>query len=208
VTERRLAFALIALALAGGIDCSAKQSVWVPPRIDLREHGTLGLLEIRSATGYGPIATRKLMAALHEAQPGVPILELGHVGQVLRAVGHEALGPDAVRAIGERYRVDAVVVGDLAVEQPKPSFSVHSFTEASASAEIHGTFDARILHTKSGATVWSDSVSGKRTIASVDLAAGVRPRIDAVDPEGEEARLVGWLVSRATRDFSGRWERR
>jgi hypothetical protein len=203
-----LAFALLAIAVLGGVDCAAKQDVWVPPRIDLREYGTLGLVEIRATLPYGKIATRKLMAALHDAQPGVPVLELGELAGVLRAVGHETLDPDAARAIGERYRVDAVVVGDLAIEQPKPSWSVHSFTEASASADVHGSLDARIFHTNSGATIWSDSVAGKRTIASIDLAAGVRPRIDAVDPEGEEARLVGWLVGRVTRDFRGHWERR
>lgn len=200
------------LLLAGSVlvafGCAKPEpSVWVPPRIDLHELGTLGLIEFHAPPGYGPLATEQFLATVHGAQAGVPVLELGPLAEVLHAVGHDAMGPDAARAIGERYRVDVVVVGDLEMGPPKPRFALQSFTEASASAEILGTLQARILDAGSGATIWSDQARGARTVARLDLAAGQRPLMGAVDPDGEYAQLVGWLVGHVTGDFRGYWAR-
>jgi hypothetical protein len=185
----------------------AKPKVWVPPRIDLHQYGTLGMIEFESSKGYGRMATRQLVATLHSAQAGVPVLELGPLADVLHSVGHTTTGPDAVRAIGERYRVDVVVLGGLDIDEPRPNFSIQSFTEANASAEILGTLNARFLDTRSGATIWSDQARGKRTVAHLNVAAGRIPRFGAVDPEGEHAQLVTWLVSHVTDDFRGYWAR-
>lgn len=204
--QHPIAFSLtVLLLLAPG--CARQPDVWVPPRIDLQAYGTLGLIEFRSPPGYGPLATRQFVATLHAAQAGVPVLELGPLPEVLRAVGHAALGPDAVRAIGERYRVDVVVLGDLEIEQPRPRFAIESFTQASARAEILGTLDTRFLDTRSGATIWSDQARGARSVAHFDVTAGQLPHFEAVDPEGEEAQLVAWLVGHVTGDFRGGWAR-
>lgn len=204
--KRQIALILTGILILAVLGC-AKPKVWVPPRIDLNQYGTLGLIEFGSPSGYGPMATRQFVASLHSAQAGVPVLELGTLAQVLASVGHEALDPDAVRAIGARYRVDVVSVGDLDIDQPRPNFSIRSFTEANASAEILGTLDTRFLDAHSGATIWSDQARGKRTVARLNVAAGRIPDFSAVDPEGEHAQLVGWLVGHVTGDFRGRWAR-
>jgi hypothetical protein len=179
----------------------------MPPRIDLQRYGTLGMIEFESSQGYGEMATQQFMANVHSAQQGIPVLELGPLEEVLKSVGHAAMGPDAVRAIGEKYRVEVVVAGDVDIEEPRPNFSIQSFTEANASAEILGTCNARFLDARSGATIWSDRARGKRTVAHLNMAAGHRPEFGAVDPEGEHAKLVHWLVSRVTGDFRGYWAR-
>lgn len=207
--RRQIALQLLVIATLSGFGCAAKrQSVWVPPRVDLHAYGTLGMVELDARPGYGEIATRKFVASLHSAQPGTPVLELGQSAQVLRAVGREVMDPVTVRAIGEKYHVDVVVLGDLALDPVKPRWSLQSFTEATASAEIHGTLSARFYDAASGATIWSDSAGGRRTIAHLDLAMGSRPQFDAVDPDGEQAALVSWLVGQVTSDFRGHWERR
>jgi hypothetical protein len=184
-----------------------KPKVWVPPRIDLHRYGTLGMIECESAQGYGPMATQQFVANLHSAQAGVPVLELGPLDHVLRSVGHETMGPDAVRAIGEKHRVDVVITGDLEIDQMRPHFSIQSLTEANASAEIVGTLNARILDARSGATVWSDQARGERTVAHLNMVSGQRPQFGAVDAAGEHAQLVSWLVNRVTGDFRGYWAR-
>lgn len=185
----------------------AKPKVWAPPRIDLERYGTLGLIEFRSNQGYGSVATQRFLTAVHAAQAGVPVLELGPLPHVLRSVGHDSLGADAARAIGEKYRVDVLVVGDLETEDPRPNFSIRSLTEAKASAEILGSLNARILDAGSGATIWSDAARGKRTVAHLNVSVGNRPNFGAADPEGEQAKLVAWLVDNVTGDFRGRWVR-
>ena len=198
--------ALVLVGLIAALGC-AKPKVWSPPRVDLQRHGTFGLIQFDSAAGYGAAATDRFLAAIHAAQGGVPVLELGTLSGLLEAVGHADLGPDAARAIGERYRVDVLVIGDLDIENLRPRFSIQSITEANARAEIRGQLNTRFVETRSGATIWSDEARGTRTVASFDLAAGRRPEISAVDPEGEHAQLVAQLVARATDDFRGRWVR-
>lgn len=204
--KRQLAVQLVGLLILTVLGC-AKPKVWVPPRIDLEQQGTLGLIQFQSPEGYGTMATQQFVAAVHAAQAGVPVLELGPLGPVLEAVGHETMGPDAVRAIGERYRVDVVVLGDLEVEKPRPNFSIHSLVEANASAEILGTLHTRFLDARSGATTWSDQARGKRTLAHLNLTSGQRPRFGVADPDGEEVQLIGWLVGQVTADFRGYWAR-
>jgi hypothetical protein len=204
--RRTLAIQLAGILTLAALGC-AKPKVWVPPRIDLHQYGTIGMIEVAAAGGYGSMATQQLVASLHSAQRGIPVLELGPLADVLRSVEQPALGPAAIRAIGERYRVDAVLVGDLEIDEPRPNFSIQSFTEANASAEILGSLTARLLEAGSGATVWSDQARGKRTLAHLNLATGRLPQFGAVDPDGEHAQLVGWLVDQVTVDFRGRWVR-
>lgn len=202
---RRLALLGLAIGWLAGSGCVSK--VWMPPRLDLHRHGTLGLVEFQSYDGHGATATQRFLANVHAAQAGVPVLELGPLPAVLRTVGHEAMGPAAARAIGERYGVDALLIGDLVVVLPRPSFSVRSLTRAEASAEILGTLSTRLVDAHSGATVWSDEARGKRTVAHVGLSAQRPPRIGASDPESEHEQLVAWLVDRVTNDFRGHWVR-
>ena len=133
--KRQIALHLTGILVIAVLGC-AKPRVWVPPRIDLHEYGTLGMIEFHSPLGYGPLATQQFVATLHSAQGSVPVLELGLLVDALHSVGHRAMDPDAVRAIGEKYRVDVVVVGDLEIDQPRPNFWIQSFTEANASADI------------------------------------------------------------------------
>jgi hypothetical protein len=206
VMGRRPASFVILFALLLGCGC-AKPRVWQEPRVDLHRYGTLGLVEFDAGHGHGPDLTQRFLASVHAAQAGVPVLEIGALPAVLRSVGHEALTPEAARAIGERYRVDTLVVGGLRVDLPRPSFSVKSFTGAKASAELVGTLHARLLDARSGATIWSDEARGERTVARVAVAGDGRPRFGARDPDDEEAKLVSWLVYRVTDDFRGRWVR-
>jgi len=204
--RRQIALQLIGILVLSALGC-AKPKVWVAPRIDLHQYGTLGMIEFRASPGYGPKTTQQFVATLHAAQPGIPVLELGELEQVLRSVGRETLDPDAVRAIGERYHVDVVAMGELGLEQARPNFSVQSFTKANASAEIEGTLSTRFMDARSGATIWSDRASGKRTLAHLNVAAGQRPQFGAVDPDGESKKLIAWLVGRVTDDFRGTWQR-
>jgi hypothetical protein len=204
--KRQIVLHLTGILMLTVVGC-AKPRVWVAPRIDLHECGTLGMTEFHSPSGYGPLATQQFVATLHSAQGSVPVLELGRLADALHSVGHRAMGPDAARAIGEKYRVDVVVVGDLEIDQPRPNFSIQSFTEANASADILGTLHVRFLDARSGATIWSDQARGKRTVAHLNMIAGQRPQFGAVDPEGEHAKLLAWLVGRVTGDFRGYWAR-
>lgn len=190
--------------------CSAKAPpVLVPPRIELAQWGRVGVLGF---TGAEPqltgLATQEFVAMLHSAQPGVPILEIGAAPRVLAEVGHAELDFEAVRAIGERYGVDAVFAGALQVGAPKPSVQVgRSLTSLHARADVSGELAAKLLETGSGATVWSRSSSATAGVARVGVREGALPSFGATDPAQVHGGLVRRLVSELGSDFHARWQR-
>jgi len=210
----RLGVAFLGLALAGAlvVGCSKsvpREKVWFPPRVDLARWGTLGMIEFSAfeAPSLGPLASREFLAALQSAQPGTPVIELGDERRVLAERGADALGPDAIRAIGERHRVDALVVGRLAAQPSVPSLAFDSSAFwASASAELEGTLDARIFDTRTGATVWSTAARASEPLARVDISSNGVSGLGASSAQDANLRLVRSLVARATADFWGRWE--
>jgi hypothetical protein len=177
--------------------------------VDLARFGTLGMIEFSSPgdPGLGPLASREFLAALQSAQPGTPVLELADEGRVLAEIGGDALGPDAIRAIGERYRVDALVVGRLDAKPAAPSFAFDSSARwMTASADLQGGLDARIFDARTGATVWSAASRATEPLARVDLSASGVSGLGANPADEARLRLVQSLVSGATSDFWGAWD--
>ena len=200
--------AILAIALVV-VACSS-QRVLMPPRVDLHAFGTIGILEFTPNTfdGLNQQATREFLSAIHAAQPGVPVVELGNQDIVLRGLGRYVLDPDAIRAIGKKHRVDAVAVGVLESRRIEPSIALGRSAESlSASAALEGALTVRIVDTRSGATVWSSSVRGREPLAGVRLAGGDLTGIAASDPNGAAINLVGHMVDAATSDFWAYWVR-
>jgi hypothetical protein len=210
----RFGAVLLGLALAGAfaVGCSRsapREKVWVPPRVDLARFGTLGMIEfsVSGADGLGALASREFLATLQSAQPGTPVLELGDERRVLAERGVEALDPDAIRAIGERHRVDALVVGRVRAQPTVPGVAFDSNAPwVSASAELEGTLDARIFDTRTGATVWSTAARAREPLARVDISSSGVTGLGASPGKDANLRLVRSLVAGATGDFWGRWK--
>lgn len=208
--RRALVVALLALAgLAGGCSHSPPpQRVLEPARVDLSRFGTLGLVEFSSGAvdGFGAEVSREFLAALQEAQPGTPVLELGSERKLLADIGHEKLDPEALRAIAEKYRVDALIVGSLDSQRVSPKVAFDASAFASASAELEGVLDVRILLTQNGATVWSTTQSARAEIAGVQISDHGFSSTGMSTPEDARQRLLSRLVRKATPDFWAHWE--
>ena len=104
---RNLLTVLIALLLTTVlVACSSKKiTVKIPPQIDLRAMGTIGVVgfDVQSTERLPGDITLKVIQHLQAAQPGVPILELGNQANILREVGYGTLDTEAVKAIGRKY---------------------------------------------------------------------------------------------------------
>lgn len=191
--------------------CSSSRLVQIPPRMDLRGYGTVGMIEFTSNAkeNLHEEASREFLTALQDAQPGVPVLELGSEPQVLSSLPAEALDPGTIRAIGERYQVDVCLFGVLETKEAKPRVSIGSTMESlSASAEVEASLTAKLFDTRSGATLWSTSARGKETLGSVSVSPGDGiPGIGVSHSDDALDRLVHSLVANATRDFRPSWIR-
>lgn len=203
-TRALAASAAVAATLVLG--CSSNK-ILVPPRLDLAQYGTIGMIEFSSAasTELAPVASREFLATIFSAQPGVPVLELGTEGNVLGSVERPELDVAAVQAIGKRYLVDALVVGTLDLHDVTPNVSVGSGVRVGA--DVEGSLNARILDTRTGATIWTSATRGRQPVAHVGVDGGGLAGIGARDPDQARSRLVLDLVDRATADLWPRWER-
>jgi hypothetical protein len=183
--------------------CAHRAVVEVPPRVDLREFATIGILEFESASKgtLAKFATQRFIESLQEAQPGVRVLELGKAGELEGLDRKEPLDYRAIKKIGETYHVDAVVFGDLVVNDVRPRIDiVRAITNMSVAADVDAGLTARVLETGHGATVWTRSSNAMRTVAEVGMS-GKQVRFDADDPDKAYGQLVNSLVNDITYDF-------
>ncbi|MBN2035329.1 MAG: hypothetical protein JW768_01170 [Chitinispirillaceae bacterium] len=197
---------LILIMVLFSLFCSPR--VLIPPRIDLKPYATLGMIQLES-NAKGTLAdytSQKLLRSVLEAQPGTPVIELGTMSHVLGSIGCSELDIEAIKLLGAKYGIGAVVIGRLTVEKVKPSVSIGSLIkQMTVSAFVEAKLNARLVETQAGATVWSNSSQGREDVASVSLAKG-DTRFDARDPEKAYGSLVNELVGVVTDDFRSHWK--
>jgi hypothetical protein len=195
------ALLLAAAVLAG---CTRTQLVSVPPRIDLKSYGTLGVVEFTSNAGAAvdARATRGFEERIHAAQPGTPLLELGSREKVLAAVGARELDAAALKRIGAKYSVDAVFLGEIVYSDPQTKVQITDLTrlEGSAKTTLRGDMSAKLLETRSGAAVWSSGSWATRTIGGVSVSAqgGVSGGMREGDPR---ELMLPAMLDHLTGDF-------
>lgn len=201
--KRNFLAVLSSLALVFGAGCSGSPSrpaEYVPPRLDLAQYRVLGIAELASPnnSGVGPAATQELLAAIHDAQPGTPVLELGP---------QPKLDSSAVRTLAAREKVDAIWMGEVTEASSKPRVSVDALYAAGAvSSERKAKLSVRLLDGETGATVWS--AWSERTIPVLAVDGSLRGGISRIDTRSaDEARaiLVRDLVNDVTVDLRPRW---
>ncbi len=206
----RLAVLGALLVTMGSFGC-ARPKVRVPPRVDLRSWSSIGLVQIECAgtDSLGRYPTERFLQSVQSSQPGIPILELGSERELLAEVGHRQLDFQAVRAIGARYGVDALLVGRFEFTKPTPRLSVSGgLSSLRAEAKVRGTFNARLLATQSGATVWTTGARAERTLASLRAARRGPIDFDAGKLQDPYSPLIRSLVHDATWELRPTWERR
>jgi hypothetical protein len=193
---------VLSLAVLSG--CAGTVLVSVPPRVDLKDYETLGIVEFASNSDrtVGARATQRFQEQIQAAQPGTRFIELGSREEVLASVGAWQLNPAALRRIGEKYGVGAIFLGDIAYSEPRADVKLTDLTklEGGVRAEIRGDLSARLLEARTGASVWSSSAWAKRQIGGLSVSAeyGVSGGISNSDPRGE---MMPALVYHLTQDF-------
>jgi hypothetical protein len=201
---RKITIAISLFALIFSIACSKRVLVQIPPRVDLHSFQTIGMIEFGSNTEgtLSSFASQRFLQALQQAQPGVQVLELGSEADLMESIGHEKLDHAALKTIGEQYGVEAVMVGDVEVSDVRPNVDVYNvLTTMSVSAEVDASLTTRLFETARGATLWTSSTRGTRTVAHAGIGHGGPIRFDAEDPEKAYGELVDALIVDATRDF-------
>jgi hypothetical protein len=198
---------IVALALLLGIwGCSSTRTVLVdvPPRLDLKSYGTLGVIDFASNydAATNTRATREFVTQIHGAQPGTRVLELGPREALLASVGVKQLDAEAMRRIGVKSNVDAIFVADIVYSDPKTDIRINDLSKLDGNlrTEVRGDLSVRLVEAKSGASVWSGSSWARRQVNRVSVSAsqGISGSTSDADPRNE---MVPSLVQYATEDF-------
>ena len=193
---------LLSLAMLWG--CSSTVLVSVPPRMDLQNYGTLGIVEFGSNSdgAINARATRQFQEQIQAAQPGTRFIDLGNREAVLAAVGGRQLDVDALRKIGEKYGVAAIFLGDIVYSEPQTDVKISDLTklEGGMRTEIKGDISSRLVEARTGASVWSNSAWARRQIGRLSVSAeqGVSGGMSKSNPREE---MVSALVYQLTHDF-------
>lgn len=201
---RKYAAFVILLSLAVQWGCSHTVLVPIPPRMDLKSYGTLGIVEFASNSdlAINSYATRQFQEHVQGAYPGTPIIELGNRETVLGAVGATQFDADAIKKIGKRYGVTAIFLGDIVYSEPKTDIRVTDITklDGRVRTDIRGDMSTKLIETQSGASVWSSSAWAKRQIGGVSVSAkqGVSATVGDSNPRRD---MVPALIFHLTQDF-------
>jgi hypothetical protein len=182
----------------------------VSPEVDLTKYDAIGLIVFKcDAKGnLGEFVTQKFMEEISTSQKGIKIVELGKEDKVLRSIDRDTIGPKAIQLIGEKYNVGAIIMGDLKVSKIKPKISISSIIAAmSVKADVQASLIVRLIETKSGATLWTDSAEDKNTVASVNIFSKNDISFEAKDPQEAYGDLAQTLVENVTLDLKPRMKR-
>lgn len=199
---------LLTMALFG---CTRTVTVTVPPRVDLNAYPAIGVLGFTAqpAGELGEDATQKFLGNLQAAQPGVRLLELGSVEQVLAAVGHQELDFQAIRAIGRKYEVAAVLTGTVELSDIRPDIRLSpNLTAATAQAKVDGKMSSKLWETASGATVWTNSSWGSWQVAGITLSNGGATNVGYRHPKEKHDQILMALVRALNGEFWPTYEKR
>lgn len=197
-----------ALTLCG---CARTITVTVPPQVDLKAFSTIGLVEFDAQPPgeLGPDATQKFLGNLQAAQPGVRVLELGSREKVLREVGRADLDSLAIRAIGEKYGVAAVLSGSVELSDVQADTELSSDLSAlTARVKIGGKMSGKLWDSANGATIWTNSSWGSWPVAKISLTEGGAGSFSYRNPSEKRNQLLMSLIKALNGDFWSTYETR
>ncbi len=208
-----LRLAILALVSTGLLfaGCSKTVVVTIPPKVDLKAYKTVGVIELsgKPDDGLTRDATQKFFGNLQGAQPGVRLLELGSRESVLKDLGRSDLDFQAIRALGEKYGIDAVLTGNIELSDVRPDVNFSGgLTSVSAQAKIDGKMNAKLWETASGASVWSNSSWGSWSVGGVKLTNGGMPSVGYKNPKEKRDEIVMALIKALNHDFWPTYQKR
>jgi hypothetical protein len=187
------------------ISCSR---IIVPPTIDLKPYQAISIIKF-NCTEKGNLAdfvTQKFIEEITKDQKPIQILELGNEADILAAIQQTTMDPDAYKAIGAKYNVRSIVIGNINISDIKPEISIApGLSFVGARGVVEASFVAHMFETTNGATIWTGSARDKQEVGSISIIGG-HFMFDAKDPEEAYGPLAEALVKKATKDFKETWK--
>ena len=179
--------------------------VLVPPEVDLLPYERIGLISFSVENAEGQLdemATQRFLQDITRFQRGVQIIELGHLDEVLGKINKTSLDHEAMSAIGEHFGVTSFFHGKIKVSDVKPDVDIAALIKSlSVRASFNISMSARLYSAETGATLWTDSVFRKESLANMSISPDQIPYFGVRDQDETYKLLVERMVYELTRDF-------
>jgi hypothetical protein len=194
---------LLAFMLLMFIGCGPR--ILVPPEIDLLPYERVGLISFSVENAEGQLdemATQRFLQEITRFQRGAQVIELGPLDEVLGKISKVDLDQEAMKAIGEQFGVTSFFHGKIKVSDVKPDVDIAALIKSlRVRASFNISMTARLFSTETGATLWTDSVFRKESLANVSIGQNQIPYFDVRDQDETHKMLVEHMVYELTRDF-------
>ncbi len=179
--------------------------VLVPPEIDLLPYERVGLISFSVENAEGQLdemATQRFLQEITRFQRGIQVIELGPLDDVLGKINKINLDQEAMRAIGEHFGVTSFFHGKIKISDVKPDVDIAALIKSlRVRASFNISMTARLFSTETGATLWTDSVFRKESLANMSIGQDQIPYFDVKDQDETYKILVERMVYELTRDF-------
>lgn len=193
------------LASVAGCSSTTQITVPVPPRVDLAQFHSIGLVTFASNEADQPVrngCTQQFLQALQEAQPGTRIIELGEESRLLGSVDRKKWDARTLVAVQKQHGVDAVILGQFNIERIKPNIQLSTeWKSLNVRSDVNGTLSAKLVEASSGATMWTDSAQMSTTVSAAHFNSRGEGTFGTSDSKDAYREMIGCLVRDVTEDF-------
>lgn len=179
-----------------------------PPRIDLKEHEVIGVIEFKAGDDkeLSNYITRKFIDAIRKDQGTVSIIELGPEVSALQEVGRHKLDMDAFKALGDKHKIRTIFFGEIEVANVMPDVSITPGLDfIKLEAEVEAVIHAQMIETATGASLWSGSGRAVEKIGKIDLSGGSIVGFDVENPHKTYEKLFNNAIKEVTKEFRMGW---
>jgi TolB-like protein len=210
---QRLGAVAAAILITVVSGCGHTTTVMVPPRIDLKQHEVIGVIDFACSaeSNEGELAqlvTGRFIDAARRDQGLVRVVRLGTEEEALASVGQSRLDAAAFQMLGEKHGVATIVTGEFTMSSLRPSVNLlQSLTSVGLRADVQATLAVQMVEAATGASLWSESAGATRTVGGMSIAGHKQVVLDVRDPEKVYGSLINDLTWAVTPDFRPTWQR-
>jgi hypothetical protein len=152
-------------------------------------------------------ATQQIQQYVHSAQAGIHFIELGTQEAMLNVVKSNKLDSEAIQKIGEKYNVAAVFQSDIEYSDVKTDVNMKDILNLKTKVQtyLYATLSARLNETDTGANIWSNSSSFKRTLSKFKYSNDGNASFGMSGYDDAYRKLIPDMVYAVTQDFRGKY---
>lgn len=202
-------YCLLILIVCFLFGCSKTALVYVPPQVDLNEYGKIGIIYFTTNAdpSISRYATQKFQEYIHTTQPGIRFIELGTQKEILDEVNSSQFDSKAIQKIGKKYNVASFFHGDIEYSDIKTEMDMANLLDLKVNVKtyINATLSAQLNEAASGAIIWNNSVSFKRTLSNVKYSKDGDSSFGMGGYHEAHKKLIPDMIDAITRDFRGKY---